>query len=197
MGSVCCKKCMVHNTCCRLWCGCCNVLSDNFDIENLEEEPLTYDDFVKDVDTWETGDIYFLHNPPSMHSQMATNSRWTHVAVIYRMGESQELAQKPTHEEKGDKGPVLILEAMMGGPHGKDVQQVGLNDAIKHGMNSGRLKSYARLTETKHTFWSHLFLRDSWLDPPRMFFAAPSLPPSPHTSSIVYTNEQEQPTSRW
>eukprot|EP01084_Bolivina_argentea_P192187 329993_1 len=62
---------------------------------------------MEDVKTWKTGDIILQHAADSTHSQIMTNTPWTHVGIVYRR---DDICQQTALFNKD--ADVMIVEAV-------------------------------------------------------------------------------------
>eukprot|EP01084_Bolivina_argentea_P158362 275873_1 len=105
----CCTKCMLINTCCLAPCGCCNVCCTK---AYTKEKLISYrnkEEFMEDVKTWKTGDIFLQHSEDSKPSQMLSNTPWTHCGVIYRRDDIMQQTALVNKEAE-----VMIAESVYG-----------------------------------------------------------------------------------
>eukprot|EP01084_Bolivina_argentea_P133678 235931_1 len=128
--SICCLKCLAHNTCCKCWCGCCAVcITKQYDKENVEGYE-NKEAFLQDMQNWKTGDLFLQSSTGSIHSQILSNSPWSHVGLIYRKdnnkfcqtGYEQKFDAIETNQEADGKiaahidysdAEILIFETIM------------------------------------------------------------------------------------
>jgi hypothetical protein len=88
-------------------------------ISKLSKYPLpvpsdakSFDELMKDMESWETLDIVLFSCPASWYSMQIQGGRYTHVAVVYRR---DDVFLKQRDQLNPDSnGKILLLESVMG-----------------------------------------------------------------------------------
>ena len=137
----CCTICLTQNICCNIWCGCCKTCccGNSFGKSNLDFPLRNRDEFIKDMESNEfnTGDLFLQHSSGSSHSMILSNSRWTHVGMIYKRDnintKTCDNEYNNNDEHKNDN--ILIIEEVYETPNSeftvKKPQKLILNSIKK------------------------------------------------------------------
>eukprot|EP00494_Astrolonche_serrata_P030679 UN30947 len=152
-------------TCCL---GCGNYCAEEFRLEHYENKTIySYDDLIKHSKEFDTGDLLLVHNDHGWYTMCCTNSRWTHVAVVYRTddekSENKILCAKDRFLGEKSTTNILVMESTYGAKNrcqGVDLKQIdqwGKTVLYRQGYYVGYRKLEGPRTDEMKKKWEEGF----------------------------------------